>query len=54
MSKIIDKVKDAVHRNHHSSNLSPTVPLAEKKVGPIGFGLMGMTDIKFIIICTSS
>jgi hypothetical protein len=45
MSKIIDKVKDAVHGRYHSS-LSQTVPLAGKKVGPISYGLMGMTDIK--------
>jgi len=45
MSKIIDKVKDALHGNHHSS-LSPTVPLAGKKVGPIGYGLMGMATLE--------
>lgn len=43
MSHIIDKVKDAVHSTPRSSVLSQTVPLAGKKVAPIGFGLMGMT-----------
>ena len=48
MSKVINKVKDVLHGNHHpSAGLSPTVPLASKKVGPIGFGLMGMSIVTY-------